>query len=394
MEGEERPLAQESLKQHWIRRPCLWVAFAIKWLPVFFITGVIAWSYYALVVALCIQTITSLGEQVVILIFYHVILVLFVSSYWKTIFSPICETPQKWFLSTAMVEKLNKAKSEQDWKNLLEMFVIEMELPVVQRSIQGAIRYCDKCKAIKPDRSHHCSVCGVCVLKMDHHCPWVNNCVAFYNYKFFMLFLGYALIYCLFLVASVFKYFIWFWTGELEKLYKEGSGDPTARFHILFLFFVAIMFCISVSSLFWYHVYLVLNNRTTLEQFRAPSFTNGASDENGWSLGKFNNFQEVFGDNKWTWFLPVQTAIGDGLTFPTRLNATNFDAANSYQSIDMRTMQNNVDTEVYSSDDNNAISPYQQYLQNGGTRSHSPKATEVVLDNHDKVSIKVRETEN
>ena len=51
-------------------------------------------------------------------------------------------------------------------------------------------RYCEKCQAVKPDRSHHCSVCGSCILKMDHHCPWVNNCVAFNNYKFFMLFLG------------------------------------------------------------------------------------------------------------------------------------------------------------------------------------------------------------
>ena len=50
------------------------------------------------------------------------------------------------------------------------------------------------------------------------------------------------------------------------------------------------MFCISVSSLFWYHVYLVLSNRSTLEQFRAPYFATGP-DESGWGLGKRNNFQ-------------------------------------------------------------------------------------------------------
>ena len=52
---------------------------------------------------------------------------------------------------------------------------------------------CDKCQAWKPMRAHHCSICNKCVLKMDHHCPWVGTCIAYHNYKAFILFTTYTL---------------------------------------------------------------------------------------------------------------------------------------------------------------------------------------------------------
>lgn len=118
--------------------------------------------------------------------------------------------------------------------------------------MNGSLRYCDKCLVIKPDRAHHCSVCGTCVLKMDHHCPWVltlhmadkdgpicnsfhfyfpsiqvNNCVNFTNYKYFVLFLGYGLLYCIYVAATVLKYFILFWEVSETFWFAGNKMKPT-----------------------------------------------------------------------------------------------------------------------------------------------------------------------
>uniref|UniRef100_A0A3P8VNY9 Palmitoyltransferase n=1 Tax=Cynoglossus semilaevis TaxID=244447 RepID=A0A3P8VNY9_CYNSE len=283
----------------------------LAWIPVIFIALVVCWSYYAYVVELLKLCVTcDFDEQhgVVYLIFFHLFFIMFVWSYWKTIFTKPANPSKEFCLPKCEKERYEKEERPESQQEIL--WRAASSLPLYTRTGAGAaIRYCDRCQVIKPDRCHHCSACDMCVLKMDHHCPWVNNCVGFSNYKFFILFLAYSLLYCLFIAATVLQYFIKFWTNELHT---------HAKFHVLFLFFVAAMFCISILSLFSYHLWLVGKNRSTIEAFRAPVFRTG-SDKNGFSLGFRKNIAQVFGDQKKYWLLPVFTSQGDGLTFPTKL---------------------------------------------------------------------------
>ena len=57
----------------------------------------------------------------------------------------------------------------------------------------------------RPPRAHHCRICRRCIRRMDHHCPWINNCVGEWNQKYFLQFLFYVALlsaYSIFLVVT------------------------------------------------------------------------------------------------------------------------------------------------------------------------------------------------
>jgi len=45
---------------------------------------------------------------------------------------------------------------------------------------------------------------------------------------------------------------------------SQADDHSAGKFHILFVFFVAVMFAISLISLLGYHIYLIIKNRSTI----------------------------------------------------------------------------------------------------------------------------------
>ena len=103
------------------------------------------------------------------------------------------------------------------------------------------LKRCFQCYVVRPPRGHHCSFCKGCVMKMDHHCPWVNNCIGQFTQKFFILFCAYSL--CGFCeVLTIEFYYGYYKSGELfnGKLKTFGICFQVL-FNIIFLIFSFIM---------------------------------------------------------------------------------------------------------------------------------------------------------
>ncbi|KAM9496611.1 palmitoyltransferase ZDHHC3-like [Clarias gariepinus] len=152
----------------------------------------------------------------------------------------------------------------------------------------GQVVYkCPKCCSIKPDRAHHCSVCKRCIRKMDHHCPWVNNCVGENNQKYFVLFTMYiALIslHALFMVAVHFFFFC------LEQDWGKCSrfSPPTTVILLVLLSLEGLLFFLFTSVMFGTQVHSICTDETGIEQLK--------KEERRWvKKSKWMNLKVVFG---------------------------------------------------------------------------------------------------
>lgn len=123
----------------------------------------------------------------------------------------------------------------------------------------GTPRFCKKCNAPKPDRAHHCSTCQKCVLKMDHHCPWLATCVGFRNYKPFLLFLTYTSLFC-WLSTAVTSYWCW------KEIFEQSQYmDTLMPINYIMLAIMAGVIGLALAAFTAWHYSLALAGQTHIE---------------------------------------------------------------------------------------------------------------------------------
>jgi len=195
---------------------------------------------------------------------------------------------------------------------------------VTETKRTGERRQCKWCVGMngegvrfKPDRCHHCRLCGMCILKMDHHCPWIYNCVGYANYKFFFLLLCYSVVDLHFI----------FWTMmESTKVAVEDNTEFQTMFFLLYGHTISAFLVVSLNVFLIFHAGLLWKNMTTIEYCEKSTAKDQDDPDQqgvigmGWSrydLGPVYNIKASLGENPLLWLLPLSTPMGDGLHYKT-----------------------------------------------------------------------------
>ena len=98
-------------------------------------------------------------------------------------------------------------------------------IDLIDKALENDIsleHFCSYDEVMKTETSFHCNTCGKCVELFDHHCPFINNCLGYRNYKYFLIFIyEYAFfLLCVFLET----------VRHLSEVYKNRNNIP--NYHI------------------------------------------------------------------------------------------------------------------------------------------------------------------
>ena len=173
---------------------------------------------------------------------------------------------------------------------------------------------------------------------MDHHCPWLDNCVGFWNYKFFLLTLFYGAFATVLMAVSC------GWLSWFIFTHTDVGGLDISRLALgITVGCVCGLMSFIVVTFLSMHVVMLAKGMTTLEVFeksraygldddscvkticcteRDPETKEPVYPPSPYKLDGFlRNFKAAIGEDVLFWFIPTLPLMGtgsvEGLTFET-----------------------------------------------------------------------------
>lgn len=128
---------------------------------------------------------------------------------------------------------------------------------------------CPECRHSAKPNEFHCFICGVCVSRYDHHCPWINNCVSVFNigkFALFLLLLAVGSLEVLFLALSLqTEAFAQIIRTDLISI-PEDVMSKVVLANLLLCGTLSILVCIAICSLLGDQLKNIFTNSTAYER--------------------------------------------------------------------------------------------------------------------------------
>ena len=137
------------------------------------------------------------------------------------------------------------------------------------------LNFCRTCLNAKDLRVYHCPDCGLCILRHDHHCPWLSTCIGLNNHKYFIILVFVNIIY--FIYNTILLMNLAFSKIGKDKISELSKTDNICLYFLLILNIIFLLFHI---ALLINHSIYISTGQTTSERIKRKKgaknpFTNG-----------------------------------------------------------------------------------------------------------------------
>lgn len=188
--------------------------------------------------------------------------------------------------------------------------------PSVRQWQPGVTTYCEACRIPRPERAHHCSTCGTCNMRLDHHCPFIMNCVGFGNHKHFLLLLMYGMVTSIVGFVTIIPELLTLTRDLIYAAIGESSWDSSSvaisdALSLLAFGTLAMVFSALFTPMIFLHGELAIHNQTKIEN-------NYDNMPNPYQLDNWTqNLSQLFGEPGVDWLFPVAPTnpVTDGVSY-------------------------------------------------------------------------------